>query len=123
MDTVRNAVAFYGDLAKIISDTYSGYLYGKNYERIKATAAEIKMKLSAVGMVCTTRFCSSEVKVYGNFAANLITLIRDLERQSKTVEAGRIKNLTFVVQLFGAIDLIRHVKNISLYMQTVNQLP
>ena len=35
----------------------------------------------------------------------------------------KIKTLTFVVHLFGVIDLLRPLKNLSLDLQAVNVLP
>ena len=61
--------------------------------------------------------------VYNNFIQNLVVLIEDLEKAYKWEEALRIKNVPFIMQLFGIVDLLRHVKNISLYMQAVNNLP
>ena len=123
MDAVRASEPFYHDMATKIAKAYSAYLHGKNYDRIKAAAGTLNVKLAAVNAVCTTRFCQSEQKVYLNFSHNLIVLIEDLERERKADEARTIKNVTFVTQLFGIIDLLSHVKDISLYLQSVEVLP
>ena len=134
MKTVREArnsppsVAFYGSLPAIVADSQSGYLYGKGHERIRQAFEKMKKRMYSIGTVCTTRFCASERKVFKSYAGNLVSIIIDME----TVRAGEggiaqqvlnIKSLTFVVHLFGVIDLLRPLKNLSLDLQAVNVLP
>lgn len=127
MDTVRGKVAFYKALATTVATAQQKYLYGKGFERVKGAAAEIKLKLASIGVVCTTRFCSSERKVYKNFFRNLYFFITDMETERSreagiTQEIHRIKCVVFVVEIMGTIDLLQHVKNLSLTLQSVNQV-
>ena len=128
MNTVREAIPWYGALAKMVSHANEKYLYGKAFARVKKDAESLKSKLASVGSVATTRFCASERKVYKSFARNLPILLRDMtgHRRNETgisQEIFAIANVIFVVQLFATIDLLQHVKNLSLQLQTVNQLP
>ena len=122
------SVAFYGGLAAIVADSQSAYLYGKGHERILQGLAKLKQRMFYVGTVCTTRFCASERKVYKSYAGNLIFIITDMEI-ARAGEVGilqqvqKIKTVTFVVHLFGVIDLLRPLKNLSLDLQAVNVLP
>ena len=90
------------------------------------------LKPAAIGVVCTTRFCHSERKVYKKKFRNLVIFISDMRQQvadrvSDHVEIEKslstIASIVFVVQLAGLIDLLQQVKNLSLALQTVNQLP
>ena len=128
MNTVREKVKWYGSIAAIVAHANEKYLYGKGYARVKKDAAALKTKLGSVGSVITTRFCASERKVYKSFARNLPILVRDMlgTRAGETginQEVAAIANVVFVVHLFVVIDLLQHVKNLSLEMQKVNQLP
>ena len=128
MNTVREKVKWYGSIAAIVAHANEKYLYGKGYARVKKDAAALKTKLGSVGSVITTRFCASERKVYKSFARNLPILVRDMlgTRAGETginQEIAAIANVVFVVHLFVVIDLLQHVKNLSLEMQKVNQLP
>ena len=122
------SVAFYSGLATIVADSQSAYLYGKGHERILQGFAKLKQRMFSVGTVCTTRFCASERKVFKSYAGNLIFIISDMET-TRVGEAGiqqqvlKIKTVTFVVHLFGVIDLLRPLKNLSLDLQAVNVLP
>lgn len=81
----------------------------------------------SVGTVCTTRFCHSERKVLNRYAGNLVFIILDMEtvrmgETGITQQVLKIKSVTFVVHLFGVIDLLRPLKNLSLAMQAVRAL-
>ena len=134
MNEAREGAPWYAALAGQISESQQKYLYGKGYERVQKACSELKgyLKPAAIGVVCTTRFCHSERKVYKNFFRNLVTFITDKTQQvadkvSDHVEITKqlaiISSVTFVVHLAGLIDLLQLVKNISLVLQTVNQLP
>ena len=125
MNSVRQVIGFYSELAGWVSGMQSKYLYGKGYERVRAAAETIHTRLCSVGVVCTTRFCHSERKVYKNFFRNLVVFIKDLEAQrpKPTQVLLKAKSVVQVVQLAGTVDLLRHVKNLSLTLQTVNTLP
>ena len=95
-------------------------------------ALKQKMQPAAIGVVCTSRFAHSERKVYKNFFRNCVVFIADKRKQVADkvpdhVEIAKnfdlISSLLFVVRLAGLIDLLQHVKNLSLMMQTVNTLP
>ena len=73
---VRDSIDWYKALAGIVSNAQSVFLYGKAFERVKATAEALRGgKLASIGTVCTTRFCSSERKVYKDFSSNLVLFI------------------------------------------------
>ena len=122
------SIKFYVNLSIEIADANSTYLYGKGFERIKLGHAKLKQRMHSVGSVCTTRFCHSERKVYKAFAGNYVVIVTDMETE-RINETGikarilKIKTITFVVHLFGTIDLLRPLKNLSLAMQAVNVLP
>ena len=170
MDTVRKVVKYYFELAGIVASAQSKYMYGKNYARVKQYIENMKLKLAAVGTICTTRFCGSERRVYKNFFANLHAFITDMDT-TRTSEIGvpkhlslhpvqcipntpwltvlplthakqlsaalryvneytgishevaKVKTVVFVVRLAGTIDVLAHVKNLSLLLQMVNVLP
>ena len=86
MDEVRQEVAYYEVLAKIISNSQSTYLYGKGFERVRAAAIELRTKMASPGVVCDTRFCSSECKVLKNWFYNAPLYIRDMRKQYKTMD-------------------------------------
>ena len=55
---------------------------------------------------------------------NLYFFVTDMESERRDAnDIYKIKNVVFVVQLMGTIDLLQHVKNLSLTLQSVNQLP
>ena len=134
MKAVREArdsppsVTFYGALPAIVADSQSGYLYGKGHERLRQGFEKMKKRMYSIGTVCTTRFCASERKVFKSYAGNLVSIILDMETE-RASEVGiaqqvlKIKSVTFVVHLFGVIDLLRPLKNLSLELQAVNVLP
>ena len=122
------SVTFYSQIIVTVADSQTGYLYGKGHERILQGFAKLKLRMGSVGSVCTTRFCHSERKVLKGYACNLVMIINDMEtvRKNETGMAQtvlKIKSITFVVHLFGVIDLLRPLKNLSLAMQAVNVLP
>ena len=72
----------------------------------------------------STLTVSTERKVYKNFFRNLYFFVTDMESERRDAnDIYKIKNVVFVVQLMGTIDLLQHVKNLSLTLQSVNQLP
>jgi hypothetical protein len=131
MDTVRKKVAWYGNLAGVVSNTSTKYLYGKGHERVKQAFQSLKdrLKPAAIGVICTSRFCHSERKVYKNFFRNLVVFISDMRSTERANEVGidanisAVANVVFVIHLAGIIDVLQHVKNLSLVLQTVNVLP
>ena len=98
MDTVRAKVAFYKALAQIVADAQQKYLYGKGYERVKGAAAEIRLKLASIGVVCTTRFCSSERKVR-HYLTPLIPMLPVHTRIASSLAIGLQKLLSQPVLL------------------------
>ena len=97
--------------------------------QVRNTAQNINLRgLQAISFVCTSRFTSSEQRVYKNFYGNVIQFISDTEENFHN-EAGvgaellKLKSVCWLTGLIGVIDLLRHVKYLSLAMQTVNQLP
>ena len=119
---LKNNVKFYFELSGIVSQTQTAYFHGKGYARVVEAWKKLGLRQAAVGTVCTTRFCASERKVYKAFGRNLVVFVTDL----KTVRSGEvgchelatsISNITFVVRLFGTIDLLRPLKDLSLTMQ------
>ena len=105
MDTVREKVKWYQEIAAVVSSAQSKYLYGKGFLRVRGAAAELKTKLQAIGVVCTTRFCASERKVYKSFGRNLVVLISDMEKQRLNAtdkeDLLKLRGITFVVHLYG----------------------
>ena len=131
MDDVRKAIQFYFELASIISKTHEDgkYLYGKAYERVRAAAAELFQRgLAAISSVCSSRFCASEQRVYKNFYLNYTVFVQDMidqrgVRTEPPADELKLRSVSFVTSLVGVIDLLRPVKNLSLVLQFVNQLP
>ena len=131
MDTVRNELPFYASLAAVVAEVQKRFLYGKGYERICKGWERLKKGLqpAAIGTVCTPRFAHSERKVYKAFFRNLVVFIQDLKSPDRASETGiaaeiaKVSSVVFIVQLMGIIDLLQCVKNLSLLLQTVNQLP
>ena len=132
MDTVRAAIDYYGALAATVSAAQTKYLYGKGFDRVlkacdalrQTSGGDRSLRLFAIGTVCDSRFCWSERRVYKNFASNLVQFVLDgLANKTPVVEVNKIRSIFFVVTLLGIVDLLRHVKDLSLYMQSVNRLP
>ena len=127
MNTVRSKFPFYLKMAGIISNVHEKYLYGKGIERVRKAARYLKgyLQPAAIGHVCTTRFCHSERKVYKNFFRNLPLFVSDLLAQGG-VDAQLIPTIacvTFVLHLAGLIDILAHVKDLSLLLETVDEIP
>jgi hypothetical protein len=134
MNEARDETRWYAELAGIVSATQTKYLYGKGFDRVKKACSQLAgyLKPAAIGVVCTTRFCHSERKVYKNFFRNSVIFIKDMRQQISDQVNGHVEiaknlatvaSLLFLVQLAGLLDLLQHVKNLSLALQTVNQLP
>ena len=69
----------------------------------------------------STLTVSTERKVYKNFFRNLYFFVTDMESERRDAnDIYKIKNVVFVVQLMGTIDLLQHVENLSLTLQSVN---
>ena len=71
---------------------------------------------------------ASERKVCKIFVHNLVLFIKDTEAESARdpdamQRLQKIRNIVFITQLLGVIDVLRHVKNLSLALQRVNALP
>lgn len=126
MNTVRGAHPFYQKMAMIISSVHEKYLYGKGLERVRKAASDLKgyLQPASIGSVCTTRFCHSERKVMKSFFRNLPLFISDLRLQGGDIQLiTSVACVVFVVQLAGLVDILQHVKNLSLLLQTVDELP
>ena len=123
MNGVREAHPFYKEIAGLISGSYALYLYGKNYELLQAIATSLNSSLAAMHHVCTTRFMASEERVYSAFYHNLQAVIQALDQSNRATDADKLRHISFVTRLLGIIDLLRHVKAMSLQMQAVNVLP
>ena len=134
MDEARKETRWYSELAGQVSESQTKYLYGKGFDRVKEAFSTLKQKMkpAAIGVVCTTRFAHYERKVYKNFFRNIVVFITDKRKQvadqvADHVEIAKnvalISSVLFIVRLAGLIDLLQHLKNLSLVMQTVNTLP
>ncbi|KAJ1636414.1 hypothetical protein T492DRAFT_861801 [Pavlovales sp. CCMP2436] len=65
----------------------------------------------------------SERKVYKNCLRNLHLHILDMLKVGRDAhEVDKARSLIFVVHVMGTIDVLRHVKDASIYEQTVNTL-
>ena len=126
-------VAWYGDMADKVARVTVKARWGKNHERALAIAKDLLVVLADVSGVCETRFTASERKVYTNVLKNwktLLTLVEELKAQEK--ERGEKKVLgnlvslmrsqAWLVQLMGLTDIMRVVKDVSLFAQKVNAL-
>jgi hypothetical protein len=117
-------VKFYIELSGKVADTQTSHLHGKGFQRLTVAWEQLKMRAGSVGSVCTTRFCASERKVYKAFFRNLCFFISDKIAESADVnELNMIRSITFVIQICGTIDLLRPLKDLSLQLQAVNNLP
>ena len=80
-------------------------------------------RLAALYHFCETRMAQSERKVYKNFLRNLHLVVDDMQSHGADAnDVGKARSLVTVVRLMGAIDILRHVKDQSLYEQKVNSL-
>ena len=121
---VREEILFYRMFASKISESAVKYRSGKHRERIEETCVQLKQKLAGVSVICDTRFCQSERRVYKQFFRNLVYVLLDMEAEHAIhADIAPLKSVTFVIHLAGTVDLLAHVKNLSLKFQTVNQLP
>lgn len=117
-------VKFYIDLSVTVANAQTGHLHGKGFARIVVAWQKLKMRMGSIGSVCTTRFCASERKVYKAFFRNLPIFIADQIAENADVnELNKIRSITFVVHICGTIDLLRPLKDLSLALQAVNNLP
>ena len=88
--------------------------------KVKVTAEALQGgKLAQIGTVIETRFSASERKVYKNFAHNLVWFIKGTEAESARdpdamQRLQKIRNIVFITQLLGVIDVLRNVKNLYL---------
>jgi hypothetical protein len=126
MNSVRSAFPFYMKMAATISNVHEKYLYGKGLERVRKAASELKgyLQPASIGSICTTRFCHSERKVMKSFFRNLPLFISDLRKQGSDQQLiATVATVVFVVHLIGIVDILQHVKNLSLILQTVDELP
>ena len=94
--------------------------------KVKVTAEALQGgKLAQIGTVIETRFSASERKVYKNFAHNLVLFIKGTEAESARdpdamQRLQKIRNIVFITQLLGVIDVLRHDKTLlSLALQRV----
>ncbi|KAJ1637185.1 hypothetical protein T492DRAFT_1140706 [Pavlovales sp. CCMP2436] len=80
-------------------------------------------RLAALSHFCDTRMAQSERKVYKNCLRNLHLHILDMLKVGRDAhEVDKARSLIFVVHVMGTIDVLRHVKDASIYEQTVNTL-
>jgi len=125
---------WYRTIAEKLSSLQADYRYGKHYEEALDIAEAMKRELFAPTYICTTRFCSSERKVYINFYGNWTIFHTNKEKrwEAETVAADRaglavqlktMKGFLFMAGLVGLIDLLEHVSKLSVFVQLVNSLP
>ena len=83
MNTARDQTRWYSQLAGIISSAQTKYLYGKGFDRVTKACSQLAsyLKPAAIGVVCTSRFCHSERKVYKNFFRNVPVFITGMRQQ------------------------------------------
>eukprot|EP00966_Prymnesium_polylepis_P110465 2555722-Prymnesium_polylepis.1 len=117
-------VRFYVELSPTVAESQTPFLHGKGFERITVAWQKHKLRGGSIGSVCTTRFCASERKVYKAFFRNLTVFIADQLAEGADVNAlDSIRCVTFVIHICGTIDLLRPLKDLSLTLQAVNNLP
>ena len=127
------AVAWYGNLANSISLVITKVKWGKGYELLAYHGEKLGQRVSNPGHVCETRFTSSERKIYKNYLANwrptLKALRELLSKETATHERTILGNLiklllsmSNIVQMMIVIDVLRILKDISLFCQSVNAL-
>jgi hypothetical protein len=125
-----SVTSFYVQLSAKVAEAQSTYLHGKGFERVMVAWKKLNERVrehlrpGSVGTVCTTRFCASERKVYKAFFRNLTVFIQDgLDNKVDMNELNNVRSITFVAHLAGTIDLLRPLKDLSLRLQAVNNLP
>jgi len=117
-------VKFYIELAGKVAEAQTGFLHGKGFERVTVAWGKLKLRMGSIGSVCTTCFCASERKVYKAFFRNLPIFIADMvAARADSNELNNIRSVTFVVHICGTIDLLRPLKDLSLTLQAVSNLP
>ena len=122
--TKSPTVQFYIFLSVTVANTQTGYLHGKGFMRVVVEWQKLRMRMGSIGSVCTTRFCASERKVYKAFFRNLPIFIADqITEKADVNELNKIRSITFVVHICGTVDLLRPLKDLSLALQAVNNLP
>ncbi|KAJ1637498.1 hypothetical protein T492DRAFT_301128 [Pavlovales sp. CCMP2436] len=122
---------WYRTIAEKLSSLQADYRYGKHYEEALDIAEAMKRELFAPTYICTTRFCSSERKVYVNFYGNWTLYHTNKEKrwEAETVAADRaglavqLKTMKGFLFMAGLIDLLEHVSKLSVFVQLVNSLP
>ena len=133
LNKVRDISKWYGEMADKVSRVIAKVKWGKGQEKARETAERMKIVLRDTSAVCETRFASSERKVYKNFLANWEVLeetIRELvkaesdagDRKILQNLVNLIHDLAWLVQMMGLIDVLRILKDVSLFAQTVNAL-
>ena len=127
------AVAWYGQLATNISLVITKVKWGKGYELLAYHGEKLGQRVSNPGHVCETRFTSSERKIYKNYLSNWqptlnalrALLSKETATHEKTILGNLIKqllSLAAIVQMMIVIDVLRILKDISLFCQSVNAL-
>lgn len=133
LNHIRKKIVWYAEMAEKVSRVVSKCRYGKNFEAALVIAERLSIVLRDPGVVCETRFASSERKVYKNVINNwlvflkLIEQLADNERDHSDKKILReivklLRSLAWIVQMMGLIDVLRVVKDTSLFAQTVNAL-
>ena len=70
------------------------------------------------------RFLSHEALIFAQNAQHILHVVeRDLLGREAMQRLQKIRNIVLITQLLGVIDVLRHVKNLSLALQRVNALP
>ncbi|KAK3279200.1 hypothetical protein CYMTET_12904 [Cymbomonas tetramitiformis] len=126
-------LTWYKEVPELLNQFQSKFAYGKNYELLRAAAARVGKKFYNLQTFCDTRFAQAERKVYKNFILNYLAIVthfrekvssgKEEEKTYASTFLGELYKLTLVVTVLGLADLLRKVKAISLFQQTVNTLP
>ncbi len=126
-------LTWYKEIPEAINEIHSKVAYGKNYEALRKCAVKVGQKFYNIQTFCDTRFAQAERKVYKNFILNYLASVthfqekvqngKDEERAYATKFLAEMYKLVFVVTVLGLADLLRKVKEVSLFQQTVNTLP
>jgi len=133
LNDTRKEEKFYTGMAEKVSRVVQKVRWGKNYEHAREVAANLGLVLANPGHVCETRFASSERKVYKVFLGNWLTLLTVVVKlKEKETDQGEKKILgnlitmmvqqVWLIQLMGLVDILRVMKDVSLFCQTVNAL-
>ncbi|KAK3273056.1 hypothetical protein CYMTET_18688 [Cymbomonas tetramitiformis] len=127
-------LTWYTEIPEAINEIHSKVAYGKNYEALRKSAIKVGKKFYNIQPFCDTRFAQAERKVYKNFILKVLFSQRDTLSRESAEWKGRgeglcnqvlaeMYKLIFVVTVQGLADLLRKVKEVSLFQQTVNTLP